>query len=122
MGPYDPELRSGADAIAPTVPIDPHYRRVSEIAGTVVASCEEASPDPGAYGPRATSVQGTASIPPLRLQSNCRFSSKVLYSRSSERAAGVWNYRSAVRSAKRMGTDVGRHKKWDRVRDIIAIA
>jgi hypothetical protein len=66
MGPYDPELRSGADAIAPTVPIDPHYRRVSEIAGTVVASCEEASPDPGAYGPRSTSVQGTASIPPAK--------------------------------------------------------
>ena len=50
MGPYDPELRSGADAIAPTVPIDPHYRRVSEIAGTVVASCEEASPNPGLVG------------------------------------------------------------------------
>jgi hypothetical protein len=77
MGPYDPELRSGADAIAPTVPIDPHYRRVSEIAGTVVASCEEASPNPALW---ASSNYGPENRvhPPWSFQSNCRFSSKML--------------------------------------------
>ncbi|MGA2998419.1 ATP-binding protein [Bradyrhizobium sp.] len=50
--------------MAPTVPIGPHHRRVSanrrDRGGLL-----KVSPNRGAYGPRATSVQGTASIYPV---------------------------------------------------------